>query len=250
MLDHLTVSLKAVEVASTALSLLAPVQEDFPELRPSLDASEELMNCAVSRILDNVPYKPVNGHAVESTCSRPTAPVVEEENTWEPYDERDASRCKALLLEILRRAAHDWVLYRQHKKMNLRELAEDAFIWLFEEDENHFYRRQRLTAHVEMSTGEVVEGAREITSFLSICDCLDLDPETVRARVRKMDVKTIIASGRPAETRKLKNVNSTVEECSVMVNVDMDTPPQGDYVSKYEAYGMVATPSRLTPIDY
>jgi len=121
---------------------------------------------------------------------------------------------------------------------------------LFDEDEDHDYRHQREDDMVEVSDGEPVRGARVLTSFLSICDSLDLDPETVRERVRKMDVQTIIASGRPAETRRVKGGGSggysTVEDHDLSVSVDIEETTGLDYMSAYESYGSVSTPSSFS----
>lgn len=102
-----------------------------------------------------------------------------------------ASRCRALLLEVIRRAAHDWVLYRSTRRPE-RAFAQSAYVWLFEEEPGHpdWELRQR-------------EG-EPLMAFLTICECLDLEPEAVRYRVKRMTVRDIMAAGRPAETRKVK----------------------------------------------
>ena len=111
----------------------------------------------------------------------------------EPHDAlMMASRCKALLLEVVRRAVHDWVLYRNTRKMHDKVLAEDAYLWLFEEKPGHPRWELRLR-----------EG-RGFLAFLSICENLDLDPEAVRQRARKLTIRDIMTAGRPAETRKVR----------------------------------------------
>jgi hypothetical protein len=179
---------------------------------------------------------------------KPPEPQEEPRSAWEPASQREVSKCKALLLEVLRRAAHDWILYRQHHKMGFRELAEDAYVWLFEEEEGHAYWRLRRTCMLTNSEGKLVKAPKILTSFLDICEALDLDPETVRKRVRKMDVKTIMAAGRPAECRRHKPPKESVEleECGVLINIDMDRLQSSDeYESQYEAYAAVPTPGFL-----
>lgn len=97
-----------------------------------------------------------------------------------PHDfNQEASACRALLLEIIRRAAYDWILYRGSSKIPNSIWASDAHSWLFLEN-----------------------GEGELTSFLSICTILELDPCSVRRHIRTMTVKDILGTGRPAEHRK------------------------------------------------
>jgi hypothetical protein len=153
-----------------------------------------------------------------------------------------------LLLEILRRAAHDWVLYRQSSRLTSKECAQDAYTWLFEETTEHPAGRHRATAVFEFEDGEVT-GVRSITSFLGICEALDLDPDTVRTRVRQMDIQTIISAGRPAETRRVKrNEVSGVEDAGLSIDVNVD-PRDYRYETQYESYGSVATPEMLSIND-
>jgi len=125
------------------------------------------------------------------------APVVTGTTAWDPDPPeafQEASRSRALLLELIRRAAHDWVLYRTSRRMDQREVAQEAFTWLFEEREGHgdWETRER-------------EG-RQITAFLNICELLDLDPSFVRNKVRQMTPHGIKMAGRPAENRYRRNV--------------------------------------------
>jgi hypothetical protein len=113
----------------------------------------------------------------------------------DPYDVvLVASRCRVLLLEVIRRAAHDWVLYRNTRKRKNLLLAEDAYIWLFEEKPGH--------PHWELRQQE----GRMLMAFETICDALDLDAGAVRAWVKKLTVRDIMTAGRPAETRKMEHV--------------------------------------------
>lgn len=102
----------------------------------------------------------------------------------------DVPGCKALLLEVIRRASHDWVLYRTSGVMAKRKLAEDAYVWLFQEEPGHGAWAERAA------------NRKDFTSFLSICELLDLDPEAVRKRVRSLTVQQVLSVGRPAEYRR------------------------------------------------
>jgi hypothetical protein len=122
--------------------------------------------------------------------------IEEEEEEEEPLvrDEalvlQEINGSKTLLLEIIRRAAYDYVLYRGNRRLAYRILAEQAHAWLFTErpgtkDWNH---RQR-------------EG-KFITSFEAICEALDLDPDGVRDHVKRLTPRNVMSVGRPAEYRR------------------------------------------------
>jgi hypothetical protein len=98
--------------------------------------------------------------------------------------------CRALLFEIVRRAIHDWVLYRSSRRLKNKQLAEEAYHWLFEETEDGAEAKERAR-----------EGT-ELTSFLSICQALDLDPEAVRRRARQLTPKDVLSVGRPPTYRR------------------------------------------------
>jgi len=121
--------------------------------------------------------------------------VVEDDDyDMQPHDpaliEQEIRGCKTLLLEIVRRAAYDWVLYRMSQRLLHKKLAEDAYTWLFEEAPAHpnWDERNRQGKH--------------ITAFLTICSELDLDAPTVRRYVRRLTVKNVMSVGRPAEYRR------------------------------------------------
>jgi hypothetical protein len=100
--------------------------------------------------------------------------------------------CKMMLLEVLRRAAHDWVLYRSSTRLLQRQVAEEAYTWLFrEEPGSHGWIERALNK-------------KELTSFVSICDVLSLDPEVVRTYIRGLTVKEILSTGRPPTYRRQK----------------------------------------------
>ena len=116
----------------------------------------------------------------------------------------DGSQVRALYLEVIRRAVHDWVLYKNSRRMMNRELARDAYVWLFEEDESHPWWLQRKR------TG------KEITSLAAICEIIDVDIERVRQGARDMTEKKIMTAGRPPERRKkLTEDNSYYDEHAV-----------------------------------
>ena len=75
---------------------------------------------------------------------------------------------KLLLAAVIRRAAYDIALYKGNPRLEKRRLWLGAYRWMF--DESGF----------------------EFTSFLSICNILDQDPQWIRARtlkLRREDVK-------------------------------------------------------------
>jgi len=158
---------------------------------------------------------------------RPLEIELPDLSAWDPDTTEEhirASRCRALLLEIIRRAAHDWILYRLHTKMRLRQVAEDAYTWLFEEGPGHaWHRARKLSGHT-------------ITSFLTICDLLDLDPKFVRERIRGMTAQQIMTAGRPAERRHRRQADEgQCVEHGVEVDLD-DLESAPTCSSAYEAH--------------
>lgn len=151
---------------------------------------------------------------------------VEASSAWEPdsyvqlYTDQqaEAGSCRALLLEIIRRASFDWVLYRSSSKLAARQLAESAYHWLFVEDED--------TKQWQMRD----RSGKGMLSFLAICDTMDMDPERVRARVRLLTSKDIMGAGRPAEHRKkAKNSDEAVsDDAHSVYDVDVDSLPTYD----------------------
>lgn len=103
---------------------------------------------------------------------------------------REAEGARALLLEIVRRAAYDWVLYRSSTRLDQKILAEDAYCWLFLEDENHPHWKTRR------------EEAKLITGFISICEALDLDVNKVRQYIKALTPNRVMSSGRPPENSR------------------------------------------------
>lgn len=133
-----------------------------------------------------------------------------------PDSQLESSNCRALLLEIIRRAAFDWVLYRGSSKLPNRLLAESAYQWLFvEEPESAAWRLRE-------SSG------KGLTSFIAICGQLDIDPERVRATVRLMTQRDIMGAGRPAERRKGKGDEAMHGDDLSVFDVDVDSLPVFD----------------------
>jgi hypothetical protein len=97
---------------------------------------------------------------------------------------------KTLLLEIIRRAAYDYVLYRGNRRLAYRVLADQAYAWLFTE------RPGTVDWNLRQREGKF------ITSFEAICEALDLDPDGVRDHVRKLTPRNVMSVGRPAEYRR------------------------------------------------
>lgn len=121
----------------------------------------------------------------------------------DPLDEamrrQEIQGCKQLLIEIIRRAAHDWVLYRGHTRLLNRALADSAYRWLFVET--------RGTA----DWAERVREGKQATSFEAICESLDLDVGRVRAYVRRLTPEHVTGGARPAEYRR-KNPRAEGDE--------------------------------------
>jgi hypothetical protein len=88
------------------------------------------------------------------------------------------------LVEIIRRASHDWVLYREDDRSALRGLAMDAHAWLFQEGPGH------VTWEERRDKGELG------MSFLGICESLGLDPHAIRAGIRSLTPHRIRTLGR------------------------------------------------------
>jgi hypothetical protein len=97
-----------------------------------------------------------------------------------------------LLLEVMRRAAHDWVLYRASSRLLQRQIAEEAYNWIFKEDPGG-------RAWVERAYNK-----KELTSFVSICEVLSLDPDVVRTYIKGLTIKEILSTGRPPTYRRQK----------------------------------------------
>jgi len=92
------------------------------------------------------------------------------------------SAVKVLLAAIIRRAAFDIALYKNDKKLVNRRLAIQASQWMFDD-------REIMEQHP----------LDRFTSFRSICEILDQDPDWIRDRTMKLrssDVKKFDRVGR------------------------------------------------------
>jgi hypothetical protein len=171
-------------------------------LRPSLAAADfqqhALMLKGALEKLQRLLPKPVRRRP---RAARPRPLPAQTVPLQRPYDDvvlptdpgqlgQEISGCKTLLLEIIRRAAYDWVLYRSSRKMAHKVLADSAYTWIFVEDCDHPDWRERSA-----------EG-KALTSFDSICMHLDLQPEVVRSYIQKLQPKNVMSIGRPAEYRR------------------------------------------------
>ncbi len=123
-------------------------------------------------------------------------PVARRPRREEALVLQEVNGTRSLLLEVVRRSIYDWVLYRTSRRLNYRLLAEQSYQWLFVErpGSKDWLQRER-------------EG-KSITSFVAICDALDLDIEEVRARARCLTSKSVMSIGRPAERRHADAFNT------------------------------------------
>jgi len=138
----------------------------------------------------------------------------------------ESAGCKALLLEVMRRAAADWVLYRTSSKASQKQSAEEAYFWIFvEEPGTALYSNRAINK-------------MELTAFVSICDVFNLDPDVVRAYIRRLTVKDILSTGRPptyrrnnkTPSKKAAETHNLISEidawCSEMHMESVDVPPR------------------------
>ena len=80
----------------------------------------------------------------------------------EVYSGRPTPWFIRLWAAVVRRAAVDYVLYRDHTTTKLRKLGTDAESWIFsDEDES-------------------------LSSFVSVCDILDLEPDLVKTKIKNL----------------------------------------------------------------
>jgi hypothetical protein len=143
-----------------------------------------------------------------------------------PDPQLEASNCRALLLEVIRRAAYDWVLYRGSSKLPNRLLAESAYQWLFVEEPG------------SVSWCNRGKHGKELTAFAAICSQLDMDPDSVRSTVRALTERDIMGAGRPAERRRGKAGDEVAHGEDLRVfDVDVDSLPVFDCMFAPEPLG-------------
>lgn len=80
----------------------------------------------------------------------------------EVYSGRPTPWFIRLWAAVVRRAAVDYVLYKDHPKTKLRKLGNDAEAWIFSEE------------------GDT------LSSFTSVCDILDLEPDLVKTKIKNL----------------------------------------------------------------
>ena len=225
---------KSLEMADSAVALLS--QFNYAALVDSHTNGtlQQAVTCVTLTL--KKAFRTLNGFTDPIPVSVEEA--KEEEDTGSEWDPQSAatqiaaSRCRALFIEIIRRAAHDWVLYRSSSRLPLRTLAHEAYTWLFEESDKHPHWKER------------VGHAKEWTSFYAICDLLDWDPTETRETIKTMTPYSIIYAGRPPETRKIpKQEEVNYDMLSMSVKVELDTlDKEGDHDSYYESYYATYTP--------
>jgi hypothetical protein len=126
--------------------------------------------------------------------------------------------------------------------LELKTLAQEAYIWLFEEKPGHpnWEERQVAALPVRQGDGSVRKevGALRITAFLVICDLVGLDPDKVREHARTMTIKSIMHAGRPAEHRRPSQEEAvSVEEHTVFADVDFEKlDREGTYTQRLVDY--------------
>ena len=92
---------------------------------------------------------------------------------------------RALWVDVIRRAAFDWILYRNSRRLPKRQLAQDAYVWLFVEGPDH----------PDWCARAYYDGT-VISSFVGICDALGMDPDSIRRGIRKLTPERIKTIGR------------------------------------------------------
>jgi hypothetical protein len=183
-------SLQATEVAAAALLSLQRARQLHPYV--SLQNSVRVLNQALANLHKHLVPKPRAPRRPPAPLQVALPPIPDPSpmRVDHPLATQEVNGCKALLLEVVRRAAYDWVLYKLSHRMQHKKLAEDAYYWLFVEEPGH-------PRWIERTLGQ-----KSITSFLSICEALDLDPDAVRHHIRRLTVKNVMSVGRPAEYRR------------------------------------------------
>jgi len=182
----LAVDAKIHEPLRPAYKRRAPIAKHIVVLKEALARLEQLLPQPPKKPPKRrVPKVVVRRHGVQGPW-----PEMQPLSRDPGQRDQEVTGCKMLLLEIIRRAAYDWVLYRLSSRLVQKVLAEQAFTWIFVEAPEHRDWNERI-----------MEG-KELTSFSSICMHLDLQPEQVRAYVKRLQPRNVMSVGRPAEYRK------------------------------------------------
>ena len=200
-------ALQRTEMACDAITELVLL----PEPSGGLQAALEGMTKALSGLTKALQLRPPNPKpAQEPRVNEPEIEVSatelaldEVESAWNPASPMIriwSVRSRALLLEIVKRAIHDWVLYKTHSEITKKTYAREAYVWLFEEDEDHpdFKARE--------------EDDFTITSFLVICEATNLDPDNMRGLIRNLKPCDVMGTGRPAERRRRSSEDVSIDQ--------------------------------------
>lgn len=155
--------------------------------------------------------------------------IREEVGDWDPDPievEIQATRCRALLLEIVKRAINDWVLYRGHSELKKKTCAREAYVWLFEEDGSHPDFKARL------------ESGCVLTSFIAICEAVDLCPKVFRRHIKTLQISDVLGNGRPAERRRKPSEDVSLQQHDLSgVDIDAFEPaPNERHTSQIESH--------------
>ncbi len=101
--------------------------------------------------------------------------------------EEEVRGVRGLYVGIMVRAIEDWLLYRDSPNDDERELARDAYEWIFEEDPE------------DLDDDDVDQ------SFLRICELIGKDPEDIRESVYRLRAADVLCTGRPAVHKSTKD---------------------------------------------
>lgn len=118
-----------------------------------------------------------------------------------------------LALEIMRRAAHDWILYRDSIKPQQKLIADDAYHWIFVEEPDSEAWQERIRSN------------KQLTSFFSVCDILSVNPKVAREYVKRLTIKEILSTGRPPTYRRQKERRKREPVAPVVQAVTPVAPP-------------------------
>lgn len=191
--------------ASLAQKALQQVDRDFPGLRTPL--------------------------ADALTVTKAVCFLVQGPRELDPVrdDNQDNSKCRALLLDIVRRAIHDFVLYRDHKSLDKREIADHARIYLFEEGPGHEWWKIRQGTPLEC------------LSLIAICETLDYSVEKIRTMALRTTPQQVLSSGRPPERRRRQQEDDVLDGHHGVGGLEVDTLDRIPGYTHYEDRFTVVT---------
>ena len=135
---------------------------------------------------------------------------------------------RRLLSKIILRAALDWVMNRGSVDLWRKELADDAFAWLF------------LEMPGTREWEERVQDGCELTSFLGICSILGLHPETIRFGVTRMTPAQVLNLGKSPSRSETWELGAVAPLCHTSVD---------RYLSPVDSYDSMELMDDGDPID-